>query len=95
MKNLLSKLCTLLVVALIIAGGLITIWLVGTIGGIAKNDDGIGGTIIFAVFGLGFIAAIVYFLIRKPKVAYSEKETSRQDLLKENTYNEIKKKHSV
>jgi hypothetical protein len=94
-KKLLLKLRTLLVVSLIIAGGWTAIWLIGTISEFAgKNDEGIGGTIIFGVFGIGFIAIIIYFLVRKPKTSYYDKKTPNLGLLKEDMYNDIKRKHS-
>lgn len=91
-KNFLSKFRTLLVVLLIIAGAAGLLELIGAIGGYAKNNDGIGGTIIFAILGFGFIAVIIYFLIGKGQTVNNEKDMAKQGLLKEKMYNEIKKK---
>lgn len=95
MKNLFSKLCTVLVVVLIVAGAGVTVELLTLLKGLAINDDGPVGTLIFGSIGLVFICTAIYFLVRKPKIVYSEKEASKQSLLKENAYNEIKKRHSV
>ena len=93
MKNFISKLSTLLVVLLILVGAGIIIWLIGIIGQLASND-GFVGTITFAILSLGVMSIFICFIIRRGKITPSAKDNAKQEMLKEDIYNEIKSKHS-
>ena len=94
MKKLISKLSTLLVVLLIIVGAVIIIWLLGLIGQLASSDNTIVGSISFAFLSLGVLAIFICFINRRGKLTFSDKDNAKQEMLKEDIYNEIKGKHS-
>ena len=91
MKSFLLKLRTLLVVLLLIAGVVIIIWALGSIRLLVITDNGMGGTIAFAILGMGVILTFACFIIKRRKLTSSEK--AKTEMQKENMYNEMKKRH--
>lgn len=92
MKNLLSKLRTILVVLLLVFVAGIIIWFIKALGYLVINNTGILGAIIFAITGLGLVFMFAYFIMRKRRVNPFEKKISKIE--NEKIYNEIKRKHS-
>lgn len=90
MKKLLSKIQTILYILLVVIAAAIIIWLIGLSKNIVFNNGGIAGTLVFGISSALVIGLLTYFLIKRSKNSFSDRENIEKELQKEEIQNQAK-----
>lgn len=87
MKNILSKIITLLTIFSLVIATMTIIWLLVLMKNIAINNNGLGGTFAFAFIALLVMSVLSYFLIKRSLKSPIDKEKVQgeeiQNIIKE------------